>query len=90
VSPQTIERCFQKAKFSTSDLNEKETSEDIIQDLQESLYHATYENVAAEEYLNIGAEIETEAAVEETGVTENHRQGMEEEEEGCSQEPVVE
>jgi hypothetical protein len=26
VSPQTVQQCFQKAKFSTSDLNEKKKS----------------------------------------------------------------
>jgi hypothetical protein len=79
-------------------LNEKETNENIIQDLQESLNQATYENIAAEDYVNIDAEIETEAAIEETDdVIENHRRGMEEkddekeeEEEGSSQEPIVE
>jgi hypothetical protein len=63
VSPQTVQLCFQKAKFSTSDLNEKETNENNIQDAQEPLNQATYENVAAEDYLNIDAEIETEAAI---------------------------
>jgi hypothetical protein len=61
VSPQTVQRCFQKAKFYTSDLNEKETHGNNIQDLQESLNQDTYENIAAEDYLNIDAEIETEA-----------------------------
>jgi hypothetical protein len=41
VSPQTVQRCFQKAKFSTSDLNEKETNENNIRDLQEFLNQAT-------------------------------------------------
>jgi hypothetical protein len=57
-----------------SDLNEKETNENNIQDLQKSLYQATYENFAAEDYLNIDAETETEVAIEETDITENHRQ----------------
>jgi hypothetical protein len=82
-----------------SDLNEEETNENKIQDLQESLDQATYENVAAEDHLNIDAEIETEAAMEETNdIIENHREGEEEkddekeeeEEEGSSQEPIVE
>jgi hypothetical protein len=60
VFPQTVQRCFQKAKFSMSDFNEKETNENNI--LQELLNHVTYENVAAEDYLNIVAKIETEAA----------------------------
>jgi hypothetical protein len=95
VSPQTVQRCFQEVKFSTSDLNEKETNENNIQDLQESLNQATYENVTAEDYLNIDAEIETEAAIEETDdIIENHRQGKEEKDdekdEGSSQEPIVE
>jgi uncharacterized FlaG/YvyC family protein len=99
VSPQTVQRCFQEARFSTSDLNEKETNENNIQGLQESLNQATHENVAAEDYLNIDTEIETEAAIEETDdILENHRQGKEEkddekeeeEEEGSSQEPTVE
>jgi hypothetical protein len=76
-------------------LNEKETNENNIQGLQESLNQATYENVAAEDYLNIDAEIETEAAIEKTDdIIENHRQGKEEKddekEEGSSQEPTVE
>jgi hypothetical protein len=79
VSPQTVQLCFQKAKFSTSDLNEKEINENNIQDLQESLNQATYENVAAEDYLDIDAETETEAAVEETDdIVDNHQQGKEE------------
>jgi hypothetical protein len=45
---------------------EWKTNENNIQDLQESLNQATYENVAAEDYLNIDAEIETEAAIVET------------------------
>jgi hypothetical protein len=77
VSPQTVQRHFQKAKFSMSNLNEKETNENNIQDLQESLNRATYENAAAEDYLNIDAKIETEAATEETDDTENHQQGKE-------------
>jgi hypothetical protein len=99
MSPQRVQRCFQKAKFCRSDLNEKETNENNIHGLQESLNQATYENVAAEDYLNIDAEIETEAAIEETeDILENHRQGKEEkydekeeeEEGGFSQEPIVE
>jgi hypothetical protein len=79
VSPQTVQRCSQKATFSTSDLNEKETNKNNIQGLQESLDQATYENVAAEYYLNIDIETETEVAIEETDdIIENHRQGKEE------------
>jgi hypothetical protein len=91
VSPQTVQRRFQKTKFSTSDLNEKETKENNIQDLRESLNQATYENIAAEDYLNTDAEIETDAAIEETDdIIGNHRQGKDEKEEGSSQEPTVE
>jgi hypothetical protein len=80
-------------------MKKKKANGNNIQDLQESLNQATYENVAAEDYLNIDAEIETEAAIEETDdIIENHRQGKEqkddekeeEEEEGSSQEPIVE
>jgi hypothetical protein len=41
----------------------KEANENNIQDVQQPLNQATYENVAAEDYLNIDVKIKTEAVV---------------------------
>jgi hypothetical protein len=92
----SLQRCFQKAGFSTNDSTDNKTDESNIQELQESLNQATYENLKAEDYLNFGIEVETETDVKEVGgFTENRQQsekeeddGKEEEEDGTSQEQL--
>jgi hypothetical protein len=65
VSPQTAQRCFQKAGLSTNELTYDKTDDSNTQKLHESLNQATYKNVTEEDYLNFNTEIETEADVKE-------------------------
>jgi hypothetical protein len=48
VSPQKVQRCFQKARFSSNALTD-ETNESNNKELQESLSQATYKNIGAED-----------------------------------------
>jgi hypothetical protein len=76
-SPQMVHRCFQRAQFST-ELNDDETDERNIQELNVSLYQATYENVKAQDYLDTDAEVEKEAVVKEIDkFITNHQQSKE-------------
>jgi hypothetical protein len=52
MSLQAVHKYFQKAGFSTESMDDK-IDESNIQELQESLNQAMYENVKAEDYLNI-------------------------------------
>jgi hypothetical protein len=80
---QMVERCFQKARFSTSELNDDENDERYVKTLQESLNQTMYENVIAEYCLNTKAE--KEANVKEINkFIDNHQQSKEEDDDGTS------
>jgi hypothetical protein len=65
VSPQTAQRCFQKAGLSTNESTYNKIDESNTKKLQESLDQAMYKNVTVEDYLNFNTEIEIEADVKE-------------------------
>jgi hypothetical protein len=48
-----VQRCFQKAGFSTIELTDDKTDKSNIQDLQVSLSQAAYKNVKAEVTLTL-------------------------------------
>lgn len=82
-----IQRCFQEAEFSTSQLAGSETDESNAQELKESLNQATYKNIMAKGQLNIAIEIETVAEVKKIKeFIENNEQSKEEENDGTFQE----
>jgi hypothetical protein len=60
MSLQTVQKCFQKAGFSTESMDD-ETDESIIQELQESLNQATHKSVKAKDYFNTDTGAGTEA-----------------------------
>jgi hypothetical protein len=59
VSPQGLQRCFQKARFSSNALND-ETNGSSNQEFQKFLNQATYKNSGAEDCLSFDSEIEME------------------------------
>jgi hypothetical protein len=58
---ETVKSCFQKAKFVFGVNEDVEINGNNADNLQEALYHATFSNIGAEDYVNTDMDVATEA-----------------------------
>jgi hypothetical protein len=61
VSPETVKSCLQKAKFLLGGNEDVEINSNNTENLQEALNRANFGNIMVEDYVNIDADIKTEA-----------------------------
>ena len=85
--PETVTRCFEKAGFFTGEVTASVINENDQQHLQNCMSEAAFSNCSAEDYINIGKDVQTEPdKMDIDTLVQNFRESQKEREEEVEEE----